>query len=108
MKSIQIKKCLRTGPVNHPLNPGESIAEGSYSDGSKHQSYFGQLRVKTLPGMEDLIQMRAAGFLEGFLTAGIISNQYTRGCCDGYVFSASFPYMIGVMISQTYSCASRE
>lgn len=45
------------------------IAEGSFSDGSLHKSNFGQLRIKTLQGRDDTLQMKAAGFLEGYLTA---------------------------------------
>ena len=49
---------------------GEMIAEGSFSDASLHKSNFGQLRVSTLAGAADRLQMRAAGHLEGYLTAG--------------------------------------
>ena len=50
---------------------GEWIAEGSFSDSIHHASNFGQLRIRTLPSsVDDQTQMRAAGFLEGVLTAG--------------------------------------
>lgn len=54
-----------------PSATGAKIAEGSFSDASLHKSNFGQLRVTTLPGAADGVQMRAAGLLEGYLTAGL-------------------------------------
>ena len=66
---------MAIGHDSPPMSSGKVIAEGSYSDGSQHESNFGQLRVTTFPGMEDRDQMRAAGFLEGFLTAGTVVLQ---------------------------------
>eukprot|EP00198_Chlamydomonas_reinhardtii_P009289 XP_001698626.1 predicted protein [Chlamydomonas reinhardtii] len=42
---------------------------GSFSDPARHRSNFGQLRVTTNAAFPDEIQMQAAGFLEGYLTA---------------------------------------
>ena len=63
---------VQTTCVSHAT--GEVIAEGSFSDASLHKSNFGQLRVSTLPGAADRVQMRAAGHLEGFLTAGLATR----------------------------------
>ncbi|EFJ48982.1 hypothetical protein VOLCADRAFT_90360 [Volvox carteri f. nagariensis] len=47
----------------------EAPAHGSFSDPLRHKSNFGQLRITTNPAFLDEIQMQAAGFLEGYLTA---------------------------------------
>lgn len=46
-------------------------AHGSFSDSLRHKSNFGQLRITTNPSFPDDVQMQAAGFLEGYLTAGV-------------------------------------
>ncbi|GIL61407.1 hypothetical protein Vafri_15865 [Volvox africanus] len=47
----------------------DSPAHGSYSDALRHKSNFGQLRITTNPAFPDDVQMQAAGFVEGYLTA---------------------------------------
>ena len=46
-------------------------AQGTYEDGSDTVSNFGQLHITTTAGLPDNEQMRAAGYLEGWLTAGV-------------------------------------
>lgn len=45
-------------------------AEGSYKLPDHDRSGFGVLKVKTSPEFPDVVQMQAAGFIEGYLTAG--------------------------------------
>ena len=52
-----------------PLAEG-SIAWGAYVDSLKTKSNFGKLRVVTNGTWGDTAQMRAAGFIEGYLSAG--------------------------------------
>ncbi|GFR52661.1 hypothetical protein Agub_g15255, partial [Astrephomene gubernaculifera] len=47
----------------------DAPAHGSFSDPLRHVSNFGQLRVATNPAFPDTLQMQAAGFVEGYLTA---------------------------------------
>ncbi|GIL87628.1 hypothetical protein Vretimale_14663 [Volvox reticuliferus] len=47
----------------------DSPAHGSFSDALRHKSNFGQLRITTNPAFPDDVQMQAAGFVEGYLTA---------------------------------------
>jgi hypothetical protein len=47
-----------------------AAATGNYSRAERHASGFGQLRLETGAGFEDIVQAQAAGFLEGYLTAG--------------------------------------
>mmetsp|Transcript_16858 Transcript_16858/g.36492 ORF Transcript_16858/g.36492 Transcript_16858/m.36492 type:complete len:608 (+) Transcript_16858:113-1936(+) len=55
-----------------PESNDVAVAEASYSDASSHVSNFGQLRLSTKPLASDLVQMQAAGYLEGYVTAGPI------------------------------------
>ena len=67
--------------IGYNVSGGEWIAEGSFSDSIHHASNFGQLRIHTLPsGVDDQTQMRAAGFLEGVLTAGKCDGVITCWC----------------------------
>lgn len=45
-------------------------AYANYSVPSNHPSNFGQLRITTNPAFSNQIQVQAAGFIEGYLTAG--------------------------------------
>jgi hypothetical protein len=47
------------------------VAHGVFVDSSHTASNFGQLRVVTSRQHTDLQQMKAAGFIEGYLTAGV-------------------------------------
>jgi hypothetical protein len=47
-----------------------AVAEGVYVDSADTISNFGKLRVTTSAAHSDIDQMSAAGFLEGYLTAG--------------------------------------
>jgi hypothetical protein len=49
-------------------------AYANYSVASSHVSGFGQLRVSTSPRFSNSVQMRAAGFVEGYLTAPQIAD----------------------------------
>eukprot|EP00878_Enallax_costatus_P035927 GHUV01040182.1.p1 GENE.GHUV01040182.1~~GHUV01040182.1.p1 ORF type:complete len:180 (+),score=42.92 GHUV01040182.1:239-778(+) len=51
-------------------------AYASYSHYNNHQSGFGQLRVKTDPAFSNGVQMQAAGFIEGYLTAPQIFDHW--------------------------------
>jgi hypothetical protein len=53
-----------------PLLAGSGPASATYSHASNHASNFGQVRVKTNPAYSNKIQMQAAGFVEGYVTAG--------------------------------------
>ncbi|GAX74564.1 hypothetical protein CEUSTIGMA_g2013.t1 [Chlamydomonas eustigma] len=53
-----------------------SLAWGSYIDSLKTASNFGKLRIVTSKNYSDSEQMRAAGFLEGWLSAERIYDQY--------------------------------
>ena len=48
------------------------------ADADKHPSYFGQLRIKTSDKHPDIVQMRAAGFMEGRLTHKRINDHVTN------------------------------
>ncbi|KXZ46084.1 hypothetical protein GPECTOR_47g360 [Gonium pectorale] len=61
--ALSFVKGLADGPR------AESPAHGSFSDPLRHVSNFGQLRITTNPAFPDELQMQAAGFLEGYLTA---------------------------------------
>lgn len=52
------------------------MACGSFSPGNSHASNFGQLRVTTHGPWSDSLQMQAAGYLEGYLTAGEIFDHW--------------------------------
>jgi hypothetical protein len=51
-------------------------AFGVYSDADDHVSSFGKLTINTNGKFADLTQARAAGFLEGVLTAPRIIQHY--------------------------------
>lgn len=53
---------------------GAAPAYANYSAASSHASGFGQLRVSTSPRFSNSVQMRAAGFVEGYLTAAQIAD----------------------------------
>lgn len=53
---------------------GAAPAYANYSVASSHASGFGQLRVSTSPSFSNSVQMRAAGFVEGYLTAPQIAD----------------------------------
>lgn len=53
---------------------GAAPAYANYSAASSHASGFGQLRVSTSPQFSNSVQMRAAGFVEGYLTAPQIAD----------------------------------
>jgi hypothetical protein len=51
-----------------------AVAWGEFIDASATKSNFGQLRVQTYGAYPDGDQMFAAGFLEGYITAGKFRN----------------------------------
>ena len=53
-----------------PIHAVDAVAWGAYVDSAKTASNFGKLRVKTNSQYDDALQMRAAGFIEGYLSAG--------------------------------------
>uniref|UniRef100_A0A7S0YIV8 Phospholipase B-like n=1 Tax=Polytomella parva TaxID=51329 RepID=A0A7S0YIV8_9CHLO len=53
-------------------------ASGSFTGPLEHISNFGQLRIKTSDFFPDNVQIQAAGFLEGYLTAELIYSHYTN------------------------------
>ena len=56
---------------NHTRRAADKApVRASFSQPQQHQSNFGQLRIKTNGDFSDSIQMQAAGFAEGYLTAG--------------------------------------
>lgn len=59
-----------------PGTAGHAPAYASYSHYSNHQSGFGQLRVQTSPAFSNKVQMQAAGFIEGYLTAPQIFDHW--------------------------------
>ena len=54
------------------------MAWGSFLDGAHTRSNFGQLRLATSGAYPDADQLFAAGFLEGFLTAERIYDNYVN------------------------------
>jgi hypothetical protein len=58
------------------LAAGAAPAHASYSHWSNHGSGFGQLRVVTNAAYSNAVQMQAAGFVEGYLTAPDIFNHW--------------------------------
>ena len=48
----------------------DAVAQGVYVDSRHTASNFGKLRIVTLPGQPDTVQMAAAGYVEAWLTAG--------------------------------------
>jgi len=63
-------------PLGSSVSGGTVVANGNYSDATRHPSFFGQLRVESLGSAGDALQSYAAGFLEGALTAERISQHY--------------------------------
>lgn len=57
-------------------NSGPAPAHATYSHWSNHGSGFGQLRVTTHAAYSNQVQMQAAGFVEGYLTAPDIFNHW--------------------------------
>lgn len=55
---------------------GPVPAYANYSHFSQHASGFGQLRVETSPHFSNSVQMQAAGFVEGYLTALQINDHW--------------------------------
>jgi hypothetical protein len=55
---------------------GAAPAHANYSHWSNHGSGFGQLRVTTHASYSNQVQMQAAGFVEGYLTAPDIFNHW--------------------------------
>jgi hypothetical protein len=51
-------------------------AYANYSHFSQHTSGFGQLRVQTSSSFSNSVQMQAAGFVEGYLTAAQIADHW--------------------------------
>lgn len=51
-------------------------AYANYSHYSNHPSGFGQLRVQTSPQFSNEVQLQAAGFVEGYLTAPQIFDHW--------------------------------
>ncbi|KAK9798176.1 hypothetical protein WJX73_007462 [Symbiochloris irregularis] len=58
--------------------PGKGAAFGSYTDGSNSVSGWGQLHIATTEGQPDLTALRAAGYLEGWLTAERIYDHHVN------------------------------
>lgn len=54
----------------------DAPAQASYTQASHHKSGFGVFKVTTNPQFSDELQMSAAGFLEGYLTAEQIYDHY--------------------------------
>ena len=52
------------------------MAQGVFVDSAHTASNFGQLRVVTSGQHSDLQQMRAAGWMEGYLTAARINDHH--------------------------------
>eukprot|EP00879_Flechtneria_rotunda_P024342 GHRR01025801.1.p1 GENE.GHRR01025801.1~~GHRR01025801.1.p1 ORF type:complete len:128 (+),score=31.93 GHRR01025801.1:378-761(+) len=52
------------------VQPG-AVAHGVYVDSADTISNFGKLRISTSASFSDKDQMAAAGWLEGYLTAGV-------------------------------------
>eukprot|EP01137_Pigoraptor_chileana_P017531 Opistho-2@75749 len=55
----------------------KGVAVATYEDGTETTGW-GVLRVRTLPGHDDAVQMRAAGYAEGALTAHRIFQHYAN------------------------------
>lgn len=55
--------------------PEGAIACGTYVPSLKTRSNFGKLRVVSFEGFPDELQMQAAGWIEGYLSAPAISDQ---------------------------------
>lgn len=54
-------------PYPHPGD--KAAAYANVSEASGHKSGFGVVNVVTNPAYSNIIQMQAAGFVEGYLTA---------------------------------------
>jgi hypothetical protein len=65
-----------------------SLAHGAYLDSAHTKSNFGKLRISTSAQATDLQQMRAAGWLEGYLTAGGSCQQQA---CKRLLATAALP-----------------
>lgn len=78
------------------------MAEGSFSDLPAHTSNFGQLRITTHPVADDAQQVRAAGYLEGYLTAGKCQQGGAPLAynCTWSPLPASLHSHVGCMIAQ--------
>ncbi len=72
-----IRLCSAWRTSSHPL-PAGGVAWGSYYDGRHSKSNFGQLRVSTSRAYDDSTQLFAAGFLEGYLTAERIYDNWVN------------------------------
>jgi hypothetical protein len=76
----------------HPFScdyPDDAAAYGYYSPPEASKSNFGHLVIRTTPSFQDEEQMRAAGFLEGWLTAGMMpSCQGRQFVCRSWVSHA--------------------
>lgn len=53
-----------------------AVAHGVFVDSSHTASNFGKLRISTSAAHDDVQQMRAAGYLEGFFTAARINDHH--------------------------------
>ena len=72
---------LRAAPPPSPRSdpsPAGGVAWGSFLDGAHTRSNFGQLRVATSGAYADADQLFAAGFLEGFLTAERVYDNFVN------------------------------
>ena len=58
------------GICTTPLCRAGAVAHGSFTDSRHTRSGFGVLHVHTSAAFSDTEQMFAAGYLEGWLTAG--------------------------------------
>ncbi|GAX76035.1 hypothetical protein CEUSTIGMA_g3478.t1 [Chlamydomonas eustigma] len=58
------------------VNESDVVASASFSPSENHKSDFAQLRVHTKAGFDDSIQMQAAGFAEGYISAEMINNHW--------------------------------
>jgi hypothetical protein len=72
------RRNLSLGVQSHPLlhAAGPVPAYANYSHYSQHSSGFGQLRVETSSQFSNSVQMQAAGFVEGYLTALQINDHW--------------------------------
>lgn len=63
-------------PLLPPPPPAGALAQGAYIDSAHTASNFGKLRIRTASGASDIDQARAAGFLEGYLTAARMNDHW--------------------------------